>query len=129
VVIGDVVYEGAGQRRVDHLSHGRLLFTSNFDGPLDHYIEALRVGLGETADTIWTHCAGYPGCADPRAFASYLRTHQIGCSLFFAAYGDRTVEEVKRSLSVRRDVIEFGLRAQGMGAAELQAAFRETFTG
>ena len=126
VVIGDVVYEGRRQRR-DHLKLGRLLFTSNFDGPVMPYLEALRTGLGEAADAIWDHCDGYPGSADPAAFAAYMRSHQIESALFFAAYGDRTVEEVKRSLAVRRDVIDFALSAQALGAAELKAAFIERF--
>jgi hypothetical protein len=125
VVIGDVVYEGEGER--DHLTLAQLLFTSNFDGPLQPYLEALRAGLGEAADAIWSHCSGYPGAADPAAFASYLRGHQIGSSLFFAAYGERTVEDVKRSLAVRRRMIEFALRAQGMAAGDLKAAFEATF--
>jgi hypothetical protein len=124
VVIGDVVYEGPRQRR-DRLTLGRLLFTSNFDGPVAPYLEALRIGLGEAADSVWDHCEGYPGRDDPGAFASYMRRHQIESALFFAAYGDRTVEQVRRSLALRRDVIDFALSAQGMDAAALQAAFTE----
>ena len=89
VLIGDVVYEGSGKR--DHLSSGRLLFTSNFDSPLEPYLETLRTAIGEVADAIWGHCAGYPGSGDAAAFAGYLRGHQLESSLFFAAYGDRTV--------------------------------------
>jgi hypothetical protein len=126
VVIGDVVYEGSGQRP-DHLRLGRLLFTSNFDGPLEPYLEKLRTGLGEVADSIWSHCGGYPGAADAGAFAAYMRSHQLESSLFFAAYGDRTVDDVKRSLALRRQVIAFAVRAQQLGPVELQAAFRETF--
>jgi hypothetical protein len=127
VVIGDVVYEGKGER--DHLKLAQLLFTSNFDGPVAPYLESLRAGLGDAADAIWSHCGGYPGSADPAAFAGYLRAHQVESSLFFAAYGDRTVEDVKRSLDVRRRMTDFALHAQGMAAADLQAAFQATFAG
>lgn len=126
VVIGDVVYEG--QPRADHLRAGRLLFTSNFDGPLEPYLDKLRTGLGEIADRIWGHCVGYPGASDAPAFAGYLCRHQLECSLFFAAYGGRTVEEVEHSLEMRRRVIDFALEAQQMGTAELQAAFLGAFT-
>jgi hypothetical protein len=126
VLIGDVVYEGGSQKR-DHLKVGRLLFTSNFDGPVDRYLEALRTGLGEVADRIWGECSGYPGSGDSVAFARYLRAHQVENALFFAAYGDRTVDEVTRSLATRRKLIEFALRTQGMTPDALQSAFRETF--
>jgi hypothetical protein len=127
VIIGDVVYEGAGQRRADHLAHGRLLFTSNFDGELGSYLERLRVSIGDVADAVWSHCVGYPGHADGEAFAAYLRAHQLNCSLFYAAYGDRTVDAVTRSLATRRAVVDFVLSAQGMANGELQAAFLRTF--
>lgn len=127
VVIDDVIYEGPDQGDRDHLRHPRLLFTSNLDGDLDPYLEALRTGLGESADTIWGHCLGYPGRADAGAFHRYIRDHQIDSSLFFAAYGDRTVSDVKRSLAVRTKLIEFALRAQGLGAVELKSAFLEEF--
>lgn len=128
VVIGDVVYEGGGQRR-DHLAVGRLLFSSNFDGPPEPYVEALRTGLASHADEIWGNCAGYPGSDDGAAFAAYLRAYQVESALFFAAYGDRTVLEVKQSLAARRGLIEFALNAQGLSPVELKSAFRGAFPG
>jgi hypothetical protein len=126
VVMNDIVYEGNGQRR-DHLRSGQLLFTSNFDGAVEPYLEVLRTGLGEASDAVWGLCAGYPGHADAGAFARYLRSHQVESALFFAAYGGRTVEQVTRSLALRREVIQFALGTQGMGADRLQEAFREAF--
>jgi len=127
VVIDDVIYEGPDQGERDHLRHPRLLFTSNLDGNLDTYLDALRTGLVESADAIWGHCIGYPGSHDTDAFAKYLRHHQIDTSLFFAAYGDRTVEDVRRSLALRTRFVEFVLRAQGLPATELKAAFLQEF--
>ena len=127
VVIDDVIHEGSQEGERGHLKHARLLFTSNFDGDRDPYLEALRTGLGDDADTIWGHCIGYPGSRDPLAFAAYLRHHQVDSSLFFAAYGDRTVEQVKRSLAVRTQLIAFALGAQGLGGTELKAAFMNEF--
>jgi hypothetical protein len=127
VVLGDVVYEGKGPR--DHLRRGQLLFTSNFDGrDLDSYLESLRSGLGPAADEIWSHCAGYPGSEDAAAFAGYMRKHHVESSLFFAAYGARTVEEVTSSLAARRRVIAFASNSQGMAPAALQAAFERSFS-
>lgn len=126
VVIRDVVYEGAGQRR-DHLRAPRLLFTSNFDGSLEPYLEAMRIGLGEDADGIWSHCRGYPGRHDADAFAAWLRAHQLHSVLFFAAYGDQTVSEVHANLELRARLIQFALDAQQLPPHDLQAGFRERF--
>jgi hypothetical protein len=127
VVMDDVVYESPRQGERAHLKHARLLFTSNFDGELDPYLEALRTGLGHSADTIWGKCIGYPGSGEAGAFADYMRHHQLDSSLFFTAYGDRTVEEVKRSLALRTKFAEFALNAQGLPASELKAAFLQEF--
>ena len=63
VVMDQVDLQGAGQRRHDALPP-RLLFSSNFDGELDAYLEGLRTGMAEDADAIWGHCRGYPGHGD-----------------------------------------------------------------
>jgi hypothetical protein len=127
VVIDDVKYQGAGQRRRDHLAASRLLFTSNFDGPLDPYLNALRTGLGEDADAVWGHCRGYPGHGDLEGFARYMRGHQLEAALFFSAYGGHTLEQVHSDLDKRAQLIEFALEAQGLGAADLKTRFLERF--
>jgi hypothetical protein len=124
VLIGDVVYNGSGAH--DHLSAGRLLFTSNFDGPPEPYLETLRTAAADVADAIWGCCDGYPGSGDAAAFAGYLRRHQVESALFFAAYGDRTVADVRQSLASRAALMAFALDTQGHSAAELKAAFLES---
>lgn len=127
VVIDDVKHQGAGQRRRDHLAAPRLLFTSNFDGPLDPYLEALRTGLGDDADAIWGHCRGYPGHAEAVPFARWIRAHQLDSALFFGAYGTHTVGQVHANLRARQALIEFALSAQGLEPAELKQRFLERF--
>jgi hypothetical protein len=128
VVMDDVIYQSPDQGDREHLKHARLLFTSNFDGKLEPYLEAMRTGLSDSADAIWGHCIGYPGTAEASGFANYMRHHQIDSSLFFAAYGERKVEEVKRSLALRIKFVEFALRTQGLSARELQVAFLQEFS-
>jgi hypothetical protein len=125
VVIDQVKYMGHGQRHRDHLAAARLLFTSNFDGELDPYLEQLQAGLGDDADAIWRHCRGYPGRG--AGFAPYLKAHQLEAALFFAAYGDRTLEQVHADLGKRTRLIEFALEAQRMDAEQLKSRFLETF--
>ena len=126
VILDDVVYEGGRQRR-DTLNAARLLFTSNFDGPLEGHLEALRTGLGADADAVWGHCAGYPGRGEGGGFAAWMRAHQVESALFFAAYGDQAVGEVRANLALRRRLIEFAMAAQGLPDAELQTRFRAEF--
>jgi hypothetical protein len=125
VVIDQVKYQGHGQRHRDALKASRLLFTSNFDGELDPYLVQLQAHLGEDADAIWGHCAGYPGRGP--GFAPYLKGHQLEAALFFAAYGDQTLEQVHANLDKRTRLIEFALEAQGLPPEDLRSRFLERF--
>jgi hypothetical protein len=126
VLVDQLVYQGPPQRR-DTWKAPRLLFTTNFDGPLEPYLEALRTGLGADGDSIFGHCSGYPGSADGRAWTGWLRARAVPSSLFFAAYGDQTVAEVNVNLDLRARLTAFALAAQGLAPAELQARFKEAF--
>jgi hypothetical protein len=127
VVIDQVKYQGHGQRHRDALGASRLLFTSNFDGALEPYLEALRTGLGQDADAVWRHCRGYPGHEDRAGFARWLRAHELEAALFFSAYGSHTVEQVHADLDKRARLIEFALEAQGLEPPDLHARFLERF--
>jgi hypothetical protein len=127
VVMDAPVFEGGRQRKRDSWRAPRLLFTSNFDGELDPYIERLRIGLGEDADRIWGYCKDYPGTAQPVPFSRWIKRNQIDSSFFYAAYGRMTVEDVERSLARRLQLTEFAASHQGTPPAELQAAFLAEF--
>jgi hypothetical protein len=126
VVIDAPVYEGAPQKR-DSWKASRLLFTSNFDAPLERYLDGLRTGLDADGDAIFGHCAGYPGHADAQAWTAWMLAHRVKSSLFFGAYGDQAVQTVRDNVATRARVIAFALEAQGLAPAELQARFREVF--
>ena len=126
VVIGQVKHQ-KGQRRRDALKAPRLLFTSNFDGSLNDYLEALRTGLAGDADAIWGNCTGYPGHQDAAGFAAWIRHHQIDAALFFGAYGEQTVEHVHANVAARTSLIEFALETRGLDPAALKARFVERF--
>jgi hypothetical protein len=126
VVIDDVIYQGAGQRKRDTLTP-RLLFSSNFDGEVGAYLEGLRTGMTGDADAIWSHCRGYPGHADGPAFAAWMQAHVLEAALFFAAYGGMTVDQVNSNLERRRRLLDLVLDGQGLPPAELKARFMEAF--
>jgi hypothetical protein len=126
VVMDDVIFQGEGQRKRDRMSP-RLLFSSNFDGDLDAYLEGLRTGMADEADAIWGHCQGYPGHGDGPAFAAWMRAHQLEAALFFAAYGGMTVDEVHANVERRRRLLELVIEGQSLSPADLKTRFMDTF--
>ncbi len=91
----------------EETSAPQLLFTSSFDGAIDSYIDALIAWLGPTLDLIWGACIDYPTTriTDPalfrRQFHSYLKRHSFANPVFFRAYFNRSVEQVRRTRELR----------------------------
>ena len=126
VIVPDLPNDPA-QPKEDHLGCQYLLFTSNFDGPLDSYLDELCERLAPEAREIWGRCVGCPDPATGRALKGYLLHNQIHTGQFVAAYPNATVAAVKAALELRERAIDFAVRAQAMAPAELLRAFREEF--
>ena len=124
VIVEDFVTEDGKE---DHLASQYLLFTSNFDGPRDSYLDELCDVLSVEAEQIWGRCLGSPSPANGEALKRYLVHNQLRTGFFVAAYGHATVQQVKSALDQRERMIDFAVRAQAMEAAELQRAFLAEF--
>ena len=100
VVIGEVKFQ-TGPAPPDALAP-RLLFSSNFDG--DARRRTWR-GCGPAWPATPTRsgatAAAIPATQDAAAFAAWMRRHQLDAALFFAAYGEQTVEQVHANLAAR----------------------------
>ncbi len=126
VIVPEIVNDPE-QPSDDHLSCQYLLFTSNFDGSLDSYLDELCSRLAAEAREIWGRCVGCPPTAAGAELKAYLLRNQIDTGFFVAAYPDATVTKVKDSLRTRERLIQFAVRAQAMEPSELQRSFREEF--
>jgi hypothetical protein len=130
VIIPQLVEVGPpAPARHDRLKNQYLLFSTDFDGGLDAFLDTLCDEIPEVIDAVYAHCVGYPGTADRAAFRRYMRHNQIETTFPFAAYPDSTVAEVREALDLRRRLIDFAVRAQALEPAELREAHRSEFAG
>lgn len=103
----------------------RLLFTSNFDGDLEDYLEDFAERDEAPLNAIFGACIGWPGARPVAGFIRYVRDHQVPATYYYAAYPRYTVKEVKRGLYWKQETEEFlkalaALReAQASGSAEI----------
>jgi len=111
----------------DPLDGPYLLFTSNFDGDHDSYLDELSVHLAPEAEQIWGRCIGCPKPAEGAALKAYLGRNQLDSGFVFAAYGGSTVAQVRGALEKRARLIDFVVRAQEMQPAQRRRAFLEEF--
>jgi hypothetical protein len=125
-IFHSLVHQGPRQKHTDALRVPQLVFTSTYDGPLDDYLDALRIRVPE-ADEWWGRCPGYPGREDAGAFGSYVKSHAIRTSLWASAIPGATVADVRESLALRERLIGFAAAAQGLDAAALHDRFRAEF--
>lgn len=115
------------QRHQEDLGGPWLLFSATFDGERDSYLDELGSELGDEAERIWGSCIGAPDPARGPALKRYLIHNQIDTGLFFSAYPDATVQQVRASLDDRDRTLAFAVRAQAMTTAEKHLAFLEEF--
>lgn len=74
-----------------------LLFSSNYDGPLDHYLREI-ISVSPGWDFIWSHCEGYTGLDD---FPEFARRHHHEPNAFYVAFKDETVHSIRTYKAVR----------------------------
>jgi len=88
------------------------------------WLHALLAALGERADSIWSHCAGWAGASDRVA---YLLAHRVPSMLEFATW-DAPVGTVRRALAQRRQAERLALHSQHASDDELVVMYRELFS-
>jgi hypothetical protein len=124
VVMDDVVFVGAPACE-EHLKSRYLVFETNFDGDLDTYLTRMARDVPEFVDSVWKHCVGYPGVADPGRFAGYLKNCQIETTFFFADVNDKTVQQNLRALQLQAGIAHFIEKHQNESMVQIQKAFGE----
>jgi len=122
VVVDDVADEGYPAVE-DHLKSAYLLFTANFDGDLDAYLDAMAQQIPEVVDGLWKHCVGYPGLTDRTQFRNYMRQCQLKTTFFFPAYPQATLAQVRTALALQRGFVDLFIANQGKSAPVLQQQF------
>jgi hypothetical protein len=123
VVIDDVPFEWVPAKE-DHLRSAYLLFTSNFDGALDPYLEAMRLTMADAIDRIWGRCVAFPGTQDAAAFRDYMHKCQVETTFFFGAYPEYPTEKVRRALDASRRLADFVVSHQQSNDDQLLQDFR-----
>lgn len=126
VIVSEFVTDPS-QRHQEDLGGPWLLFSATFDGDLDSYLDELGSELGDEAESIWGSCIGAPQPARGPALKEYLIHNQIDTGLFFSAYPQATVQQVRASLRDRERTIAFAVRAQAMTPEEKHQAFLDEF--
>jgi Dyp-type peroxidase family len=82
----------------------KLLFATDFDGPLRAHLEELLDVAGPGLDRVFEHCEGWPGHRDRRAALRFFRRHAVRTNTFYTSTQRRTVEQIRREDDLRRRI-------------------------
>ena len=98
-----------------------LMCSATIDVPVRIWIDDFLSVLGATADDIWSHCAAWPTSVEARRRTS--SRDRVHPALEFATW-DAPVGRIVEALALRRRVVEFAVRTQGLDPVSLVAAYR-----
>lgn len=128
-LLNDVFYEGAPAIE-EHLNNKYLVFSSNFYGELDAYLNGMWDAIGDLLKGFLQHCVAFDTVKSSADFVNYIKRCQINNSLFFNGSNDKPLPDQLKALYVKQAFIHFAYLSQRYryegdeGARKLQAAFK-----
>jgi hypothetical protein len=123
-VLSDVPYQGK-PAFLEHLKSDYLVFSSNFYGELEPYLEGLWNALKEGVLAILGHCVAHETVHDAASFIAYVKKCQVTTTFFFNGSTDEPLAQQLKNLYLKQEFSKFAFENQGKSAVALQEAFRE----
>jgi hypothetical protein len=111
----------AASLRAGGLPTPMLMCSATIDIQPAEWLPLLLVALGDRAEAVWSHCAGWSTAIEKTQF---LIAHRVHSALEFATW-DAPVDRVRRALDTRRRLTALVLQTQGADPATLLAAYRK----
>ena len=100
------VYKGVPQ------AHGpaipaKLLFSTDFDGPLEAHLDELLREAGPGLDQLFGHCEEWPGHTDRRGAHAFFLRNRVPSNTFYTGTMHRSVDQIRREAKLRDRVETF----------------------
>jgi len=122
-ILTDVPYQGK-PAHLDRLKSDYLVFSSNFYGDLEPYLEGLWKGIEADVRAIMQYCVGFETVRDAASFIEYVKKCQVETTFFFNGSTDEPLADQLKGLYLKQEFSKFAFENQGKGPRELRDAFR-----
>lgn len=123
-ILNDVFFENLPAKE-DHLKSRYLVFSSNFHGSLEAYIEGFWQHAEEEARNIWRHCVAFDKVNDAQSFIAYIKKCQVETTFYFNGSSGEPLAEQLKGLYLKQEFTNFVVENQGASPEALKAAFDE----
>lgn len=124
-LLNDVFYEGGTDEVDEHLASPYLVFSSNYHGDLDPYLQGMWDHAHGAIQQIWKHCVGFEEVKDAASFKRYIQKCQVKTTFFFNGSSDDPLDDQLKALHLKQELSTFVFENQGMEGGALQNAFED----
>lgn len=124
-ILNDVFFQQGDNIKRDHLKSKYLVFTSNFHGKLESYLEGMWNSSEQDIRNIWQYAVGFDKVNDATSFTEYIKKCQLTTTLFFNGSTDKSLKQQLKSLYLKQAFSEFVLLNQGKNATDLKAELEQ----
>ena len=117
---------GQGKQK---LGNDYLLFSSNFNGTWDQYLDAFSDGNPIGVDGAWSSSTQFPQSIPSTPFKDYVRANQIDANYYYNATPGAEQRDIKAALRVRRAIIALAKQHECLTPADFQKAYVTALCG
>jgi hypothetical protein len=122
-----IPYNGPPQKH-ECLNYTYLLFTSNFNGTWDQYIDAFSYTVARQMSLIWGSSFGFPGPMPVQPFKDYIRRNEFLANHYYSAYPGASTTNIRSALELKRQFDAFQKETRQMPPEEFQKHYRALLT-
>lgn len=124
-ILEDVFFENYPHKE-EYLKSAYLVFTSNFHGDLDPYLEGMYKAISEDVHAIWEDGYGFDkDNMNVESFKKYIKKCQVDTTFFFNGSNDDSLDKQLKALYLKQEFSKFVFENAHKGATELQDSFKE----
>ena len=92
----------ASDHRTDMVNRRYFLFSTNYNGPWDQYIDSFSLvrPIRRGINTLWWASVAFSNAFPVRRFKRYIRYHEYPVDAYYAAYPNASIRDVESALVV-----------------------------
>lgn len=122
-VLDDVIFQSCPYQ-LEHLKSKYLVFTANFYGDLDPYLEGMYTAIPEEIKKIWHDGVGF-NVVDAQSFKAYIKKCQVTTTFLFNGSTDDPLATQLKSLYIKQEFSKFVFQNQGTSPDILLQEFKK----
>ncbi len=91
----------------EELNYAYMLFSSNFNGSWDQYVDSFTFAIPAGLDLFWKWNIRYPNSVPLTPFHDYIRHNQIDTDHFYNAYPLASSSDIKSAKHLKQELADF----------------------